>query len=150
MIRTWLLLTVLSLSLLLPAWSQTPGLTDPVVPPQQQPSGTQAASSGGIGSWNLSELLWGITQLQDSPKPLTSGQKAQLRLTLTRVLEGARLVKTFESRARALLRTEQLEYIEHLAITGRLNKVPELPPVPGGQDPLVNHVLKILEERAGR
>ncbi len=151
MIRPWLPLTVLTLSLLMmPAWSQSPGLTDPMVAPQQQASGGQAAASEGIGSWTLSDLLWGITQLQNSPKPLTPSQKARIRPTLTRVLDGARLVKEFDSRTQSLLRTEQVEYIEHLAITGALNKVPELAPVPGGQDPLVNHVLKILEERAGR
>jgi len=151
MIRPWLPLTVLTLSLLMmPAWSQSPGLTDPMVAPQQQASGSQAAASEGIGSWTLSDLLWGITQLQNSPKPLTPSQKARIRPTLTRVLDGARLVKEFDSRTQSLLRTEQVEYIEHLAITGALNKVPELAPVPGGQDPLVNHVLKILEERAGQ
>lgn len=151
MIRPWLPLTVLTLSLLMmPAWSQSPGLTDPMVAPQQQASGGQAAASEGIGSWTLSDLLWGITQLQNSPKPLTPSQKARIRPTLTRVLDGARLVKEFDSRTQSLLRTEQVEYIEHLAFTGALNKVPELAPVPGGQDPLVNHVLKILEERAGQ
>jgi len=151
MIRPWLPLTVLTLSLLMmPAWSQSPGLTDPMVAPQQQASGGQAEASEGIGSWTISDLLWGITQLQNSPKPLTPSQKARIRPTLTRVLDGARLVKEFDSRTQSLLRTEQVEYIEHLAITGALNKVPELAPVPGGQDPLVNHVLKILEERAGQ
>lgn len=149
--RFRLTLTLVLLALLhLPAWSQSPGLTDPVVAPvQEAPVGAQAASEG-IPTWTLSDLLWGITQLQESARPLTSAQKARIRPTLTRVLDGARLVQEFDTRVKALLRTEQLEFIEHLAITGALNKVPELPPVPGGQDPLVNHVLKILEKRAGR
>ncbi len=156
MARTWWALAVLlALSVsfpYLPAWSQSPGLTDPVVAPSREPqAGQRAAAPGQVLSWNLSELLWGIAQLQDSPRPLSDEQKRRVRPALERILAGARLVKDFDSRVKAVLSTDQTSYIEHLAITGALaTDLSDLPPAPSGQDPLVNRVLEILEEKAGR
>ncbi len=156
MARTWwtlAVLLVLSLSCpYLPAWSQSPGLTDPVVAPSGGQGRTpQASAPGQALSWNLSELLWGVAQLQDSPRPLSPEQKKRVRPALVRILEGARLVKDFEVRVKAVLSTDQVAYIEHLAITGALTRdPPDLPPAPPGQDPLVNRVLQILEEKAGQ
>ncbi len=156
MARTWwtvAVLLVLSISSpYLPAWSQSPGLTDPVVPPSG--GGTPGPGSSAPGqalSWNLSELLWGVAQLQESPRPLSEEQKKRVRPALIRILDGARLVKDFEVRAKAVLSTDQVAYIEHLAVTGALTRdPPDLPPAPPGQDPLVNRVLQILEEKAGQ
>lgn len=153
MVRTWLFLAVLlALALtapLLPAWSQSPGLTDPMVAPNQKTPTSMAPRPSSARSWNLTDLLWGIARLQESPRKLSAQQKAKIRPAVTRVLEGARIATNFEARVKGILSTDQLAFIGHLALSGQLaGEPPGLPKAPPGQDPLVLRVVQILEARA--
>lgn len=146
-------LAALGLALLLAlgtpmAWSQAPGQDDPLNAPQDQ-APTTIAPTGSI-QWNLSDLLWGLSRLEGSPRKLSRAQKDKIRPSVEKVLEGATLVKTFDQQVKRILTTDQMAYLEHMAQTGELAKDPlDLPEVAPGQDPLVLRVVQILEERAG-
>ena len=139
------LLALVLVSPLLPAWSQSPGLTDPAVAPKLEgPAGSRTSNS-----WNLTDLLWGVAQIQQSARPLSLQQKAAIRPVVVRVLEGMSIVSSFQTRVKAILTTDQTAYVDHLALSGALDQLPDdLQPLPSGQDPLVARVLDILEKRA--
>lgn len=131
------------------AWSQGEGQDTPLNAPDVQAPTTITPPSSGI-QWNLSDLLWGISKLESSPRKLSQAQKDKIRPNVERVLEGATLVKTFDQQVKRILTTDQMAYLEHMAQTGELAKDPlDLPEVAPGQDPLVLRVVQILEERAG-
>ena len=148
-----LLALVLGLALLAPrvCWSQSPGLTDPMVTPRDEAPTTLPSPSPVQSSWGLPELLWGLARLQESPWRLSARQRGRVRPPLVRVVEGSQTLKTFETRVKELLTTDQASFLQHLAAEGKLASDPtDLPMGAPGQDPLVQHVLQILQERARR
>ncbi len=132
----------------LPAWSQKGGI---VATPSATPAPLSPKAPNANATWNLTDVLWGITRLQSSPQKLTPEQIKVVRPTVNKVVEGTKVVKSFESKVKGILTAEQLAYVEHLALTGALNKIPDnLPQGQPGQDPLVQYVVRTLEEKVGK
>ncbi|MBQ7567938.1 hypothetical protein IJT17_03955 [bacterium] len=99
-------------------------------------------------TWNLTDILWGISRLQSSPQKLTADQSAVVRSTVSGIIKGTNTIKNFENEVKSVLTAEQLNYVEYLESTGALDKIPnDLPDVEPGQDPLVQYVISVLEKK---
>ena len=133
----------------LPAWSQMPGPNSPNTPQSQASSLSPQAPSDSV-KWNLTDILWGITRLQSSPQKLSAEQAKSVRPVVNKVIEGTMAVRGFEDKVKSILTAEQLAYVEHLAASGELSELPDLPQSPDGQDPLVVYVITALEKKVGR
>ena len=131
-----------------PAWSQKPGANNPnVANKTTAPLSQQAPNSGA--TWNLTDILWGISRLQNSPQKLSAEQVNKIRPTVQNVVNGTNTVKGFETKVKGILTADQLAYVQHLSATGELNKLPaDLPPSEAGHDPLVQYVIAALEKKA--
>lgn len=132
-----------------PAWSQAPGEGDELVAPHASSQPLSPKTPDATVSWNLTDLLWGLAHLQQSPQKLSRKQVAAIRPAIVKVVEGTKVVKNFEPGVKKVLTTQQLAYVQKLAVTGQLSKMPEnLPDAGPGKDRLVAHVLSILEKKA--
>ena len=136
----------------LPAWSQKAGVGGaPVSAPTASAAPLSPTAPNANASWNLTDILWGISRLQNSPQKLSAAQVQVVRPAVNKVIKGTQVVKGFESKVKAVLTADQLAYVEHLALSGELAKIPDnLPQSQPGQDPLVQYVVSALEKKAGR
>lgn len=132
-----------------PCWPQSPGLSDPLVVPSSDTGPLSHKTPEARVSWNLTDLLWGISRLQESPQKLSKTQIKTLKPAIERVVKGTGAVKNFEPKIKSILNTEQVAYIQHLAVSGALAENPkDLPEAGPGKDPLVQYVIQMLEKKA--
>lgn len=112
-----------------------------------QPGGTQPG--GGRGDWTLSDLLDGIVAMDKAGLPLTSEQAAKIRPALQRVIDASTVISDTEKAMQTVLTPSQLRYIEEAQRSGKLNSaVTGGKPSRPGEDPVVSHVIDLLEKKA--
>jgi hypothetical protein len=99
------------------------------------------------GDWNLSELLYGIMQLDKTKDRLSKEQARRILPLLTKVVEATTLITDTETVLRTTLTKEQLAFIKEAQRKNALRLDKQLPAGKPGEDPLVAYVIGLLEKK---
>jgi len=100
------------------------------------------------GDWNLSELLYGIMQLDKTNEKISRAQAAKIAPMLTKVVEATQLITETQTILEKVLTKEQMAFIKDAQKRNALKLDVQLGPGKPGEDPLVAHVIGLLEKKA--